>query len=285
EANVAADATRGSEWLVPLLDAGWPRRVVVLFTGHLFAGEHAGRLLDGEPLALAPPEIVGLPCRQLTWTLRVPDTMELRFAAPARAVTAAERADEHRLARDRLAADFERAIERTSGRHAARAREIFESWRLGSTADTDRMWAEGRGFRDPLSPSSDVIVAAGTPEANLTMRAVRRRDPTLLGRGAATLCLLGVTIFVWQATRMGRRPHASGVPAILVTVAAGVAWLVALEPSWPGILLLGGGLTMAARAAVARRDGAGARDAVAADAAPSAPVAAPERLSTRTAVG
>jgi hypothetical protein len=207
DCGVPSATTAHNVWEVRLLDAGWPRTVVVLFAGELFVGELGRRLLDGEPLALSPPAIVGLPCRQVLWTVQVPAGISLRVAAPARLVAAADMQAERHAAQQRLQADFQRAIERSVGWHQERVRGFLESRRDGTMPVADEAWNRALtslAASAPL-PSPLTIVAndesAGADAGRLTIRAVRQRDPTTRGRALATLSLLACGGLAWMLAR------------------------------------------------------------------------------------
>ena len=194
-------------WEMRLLDAGRPRTVVALFAGELFVGDAGRRLLDGEPLALSPPAIVGLPCRQVIWTVQVPAGIALRVAAPARVVAAEDLQAERNTAQQRLQADFQRAIERSTGWQQERVRTFLNSRRDGAMPVADQLWNRtltARAAPFPMQPPLCIVAAdesAGIDAGRLTIRAVRQRDPTTRGRAIATLSLLACGGLAWLAVR------------------------------------------------------------------------------------
>lgn len=245
EAQPGAD----NVWSVPLLDAGWPRRLVVLFSGEFFAGEPGRRLLDGEPFELSAPTVVGLPCRRLLWTVLPPSAIALRVAAPARIVTAEVLDGERTAAGERLRDDFELAAQRTPNGQPERLRRFARGPRSVDDA-WSRAWdmAETRERRSP--PVGIVAAAAGDgAEGRLVMRAVRPRDGSVRGRAIATLMLVACGAVAWFASRRGwgGRFRVSVPLAGAVAAAVGSGWLVALVPAWPGSLLLLLGGAVAAR--------------------------------------
>lgn len=204
---VPAATTAHNVWEIRLLDAGWPRTVVVLFAGELFVGELGRRLLDGEPLALSPPAIIGLPCRQVLWTVQVPAGISLRVAAPARLVAAADMQAERLAAQQRLQADFQRAIERSVDWHQERVRGFLESRRDGTMPVADEAWSRAlTSLAAPIPPPPPLSIvaadeSAGSEAGRLTIRAVRQRDPTTRGRALATLSLLACGGLAWMLAR------------------------------------------------------------------------------------
>ena len=205
---VPASSSSDNIWDLRLSDAGRPRTIVALFAGELLVGDLGRRLLDGEPLALTPPNIVGLPCRQVIWTVQVPAGISLRVAAPAKVVTAASLQTERRAAQERLDDDFQRALERSVGWQQDRVRMFQHARSDGASPHADQAWARTlTTLGDPLpSPlfmvTADGVAADGVDGAvagRLAIRAVRQRDPTTRGRALATLSLLACGGFAWMA--------------------------------------------------------------------------------------
>jgi hypothetical protein len=219
-------------WEFRLLDQGWPRSVVVLFAGDL-----GRRLVDGKPFALASPDIVGLPCRQVVWTLDVPAWIALRVQEPARIVAADRLLAERRAALGRLAEDFEQSLARLPPPARERLQRFFEARRDESPrAVAPAPW---RGF-SPTSagfPAAEPVMIAGG-DGRLTVRGVRRPDPTTRGRAVATLSLLAGFAVAWFAGRRGWPAWmASRSPWRWAAAAAGAAWIFCLTPTWPGVVL------------------------------------------------
>ena len=253
ECVVPTTTVSDNVWEVRLLDVDRPRSIVALFAGDLFVGDAGRRLIDGEPLALAPPTVVGLPCRQVIWTVQVPADISLRVAAPARIATADALQAERQAAQQRLEAEFQQAIEMSSGWEQDRVRTFLTSRRAGAMPIADQALARAlTTLGDPL-PSPLFLVAAdgvdGAVAGRLTFRAVRQRDPTTRGRGLATLSLLACGGMAWIAARRNwswRLPMVPGL-APLLALAAGLAWAALLVPEWPGLLLAAGAAAAAIR--------------------------------------
>jgi len=243
---VPASTSSDNVWDLRLHDAGRPRSIVALFAGELFMGAPGRRLLDGEPLALTPPSIVGMPCRQVIWTVQVPAGISLRVAAPARVVMASALQEEWRAAQRRLDDDFHRALERSAGWPQDRVRMFQDARRDGASLHADQAWARTSSTLGEPLPSPHCIVAAeggdGTVAGRLTIRAVRQRDPTTRGRAIATLSLLTCGGLAWMAARRHwsfRLPSLPGLgPAVALLI--GLAWIALLDPAWPGLLLAAG---------------------------------------------
>jgi hypothetical protein len=218
---------------------------VALFAGELFVGASGRRLLDGEPLALTPPSIVGMPCRQVIWTVEVPAGISLRVAAPARVVTAAALQEERQAAQQRLADDFQRTMERSVGWPQDRVRMYQDARRDGASLHADQAWARTSNTSGEQLPSPFFMVAAdggdGTVAGRLTIRAVRQQDPTTRGRAIATLSLLACGGLAWMAARRHRSLRLPTLPGLgpAVALLIGLAWIALLEPAWPGFLIAG----------------------------------------------
>ncbi len=237
-------------WEMRLHDVARPRSVIALFAGELVVGEQGRRVLDGEPLALSPPAIVGLDCRQTIWTVHVPTGITLRVAAPARIVPVGDLKEERRAAQVRLRDDVQQAIEMSAGWQQERVRAFLDSRRDGASPTADQAWDRALtsiASPFPQSPSLGIVVeneAAGTAAGQITIRVVRQRDPTAWGRAIATLSLLACGSLAWMAARRGWSPR----PATWMRVApvlsllAGAVWIGLLEPAWPGALLVAGGI-------------------------------------------
>jgi hypothetical protein len=236
---------------------------VALFAGELSDGDTGRRLLDGEPFALAPPTLVGLPCRQVIWTVQVPADVSLRVAAPARIVADDAILAERRAALQRLEADFQQAIESSAGWQQDRVRTFLESRRDGAIPAADQAWARsltGLSSRFPAPPPATILIVAGESAdaeaaGRLTIRAVRQRDPTTRGRAIATLSLLTCGGLIWLAAR---RQWSSRLPTVTspgpaIALVAGLAWIALLVPEWPGWLLAAGAAVALAMQAVRRR--------------------------------
>jgi len=249
----------GSEnlWEMRFHDVGRPRSVVVLFAGELFVGERGRRFLDGEPLAISPPAIVGLECRQTIWTVHVPTDITLRVAAPARIVPVDDLQEERRAAQLRLHDDVQQAIETSIGWQQDRLRAFLDSRRDGTSPAADQAWERAlttAASPFPQSPTFGIVTeaeTAGTPTGPITIRVVRQRDPTAWGRAMATLSLLACGSLAWMAAA---RRDWSIQPAIVTRVAsvlglvAGVLWSLLLVPAWPGLLLMAGAAVAVVRA-------------------------------------
>jgi hypothetical protein len=220
-------------WEFRLLDHGWPRSVAALFVGDI-----GRRLVDGEPFALPPPELVGLPCRRVVWTIEVPEWIALRVQEPARIVTADRLAAERGEALDRLEADFDQSIMRVAGSDRERLKRFFAARRAGFPRGMAPAPRAGSGGRMAAVPTTKPVTIVGDA-GSLAIRATRRSDATTGGRGLATLSLLAGGAAAWLAARRGRAPWMPPPWAWpWLAAAAGIAWISTLTPAWPGVALV-----------------------------------------------
>lgn len=252
---VTTEASADNIWEMRLHDGGRPRSVVALFAGELVVGQQGRQLLDGEPLALSPPHIVGLDCRQTIWTVHVPPGITLRVAAPSRVVTLGDLQEERRAAQQRLRDDVQQAIEMSAGWQQDRARAFLDSRRDGVSVVADQAWDRALTALSapfPQSPPVGIVAeneAAGTVAGQITIRVIRQRDPTAWGRAMATLSLLACGGLAWMAARSGWSLQPAvwmRVISALVLLAGGV-WTALLVPMWPGLLLMVGGAVASLR--------------------------------------
>ena len=246
---VTAETSADNIWEMRLHDAGRPRSIVALFAGELVVGEQGRQLLNGEPLALSPPHIVGMDCRQTIWTVHVPTGITLRVAAPARFVTLGDLQEERRAAQQRLRDDVQQAIEMSAGWQQDRVRAFLDSRRDGVSVVADQAWDRALTALSspfPQSPPLGIVTddqATGTVAGQITIRVVRQRDPTAWGRAMATLSLLACGGLAWMAARNGWSLQPAVWMRVIPALAllAGGVWAALLVPMWPGLLLMAGG--------------------------------------------
>lgn len=278
---VAAVPQDDGTWLVPVFGVRWPRSVVAVFAGESGAGN-----IDGAPFAIAAPALVGLPCRQLAWTIRLAPGLTLRLAEPARLVDAAAVAAARQGAAERLEDEFIRAIEESDAAERSRMTDFARLRRTGGALPAEEAWT--RSIVDAAAGET-VHVVMDEPGrdgrlAALVVRVGRVGDPTAGARAMATLGVVVACFAAWHlAARWPRGWRTS--PTALMPVPIGLAavvWLLLLEPAWPGWVLL---MVAAALVAVAwrrRREMAPAGDSTITQFAPSAGLSSWGAASTRT---
>ena len=234
----------GNVWEVQLFDARWPRSVLAVF-----AGEIGAPLTDGVPLELSAPTVVGLPCTRTLWTLHVPDGMMLHVDEPARVVDEAGVAEQRRASLRRLEGDFERALAECGQGPRSRLEEAVRLRREGLPLPLEAAWNRGRESRTTAFPPG-VSVVTGGDRHGLTIRGVRRQDPTVNPRALATLSILAVGGLAFTVAR--RRPAEwrrwMGTAGPFAALVSGLSWLFLFSPSWPAWLLVALSAWMAASA-------------------------------------
>jgi len=232
-------------WELRLHDVRWPRSLLVVFAGDL-----GGRLVEGAPLEVQPPLIVGLPCTRLLWTLRSPRGLPLRVAEPAVVVDADALAAERAAAVQRLAGDFARALaaadvpelERLRDFLRLRAEQAAVPPSLGRGTIGSNGVAPGEFF-----PAAYVVMQQ--TDRPLTIRAARQADSTVPSRAITTLATIAIGGAALRIARQQRREWRRVGRWFFPCIAGliGVVWLLALAPAWPGGLLVAYALGAAAK--------------------------------------
>jgi len=185
----AEGTTGGERWDITLHDVRWPRSIEVVY-----AGSVGDALDDDGPIVVKAPALIGLTCARCVWTLRAPRDGLVRIADPARSIDPATLRQQREEALAALTADFARAIAAAAPPARDRLREALAARTHG--LDVDRTAATG-----PAVTGSVVHVVADPPEASLTVRIARQRDPGVAARAWATLALLVVGGGFWIMAR------------------------------------------------------------------------------------
>ena len=211
----------------------------------VFAGD-AGGVTSGDALQLAPPRLVGLPCREVVWRIDTPTGTRLRVAEPAKLVSSATWNGSIENARQRVADVFEAAAAAAFSGTRERLLDFAEAVASGDRPVLEREWENAIRAGSGSSERVHVITAGDEP---LTVRTVRLGSPEVRHRGAATLFLLAVLAIGWGlAARWPERFEAvlqEAWPWGLA--AAGVLWVLVLEPALPGWGMVVGGVVAAMR--------------------------------------
>ncbi|MFM8290390.1 MAG: hypothetical protein ACKOC4_01665 [Planctomycetia bacterium] len=247
QANVQPETA--DAWDVQLHAADWPRTLMLLFTGELDAAGGAGAVIR-----LLPPTIEGLACDAVLWQVEPPPGMRLRVAEPALPLVgdAWERAVG--AGRERVTAAFTRVLASGRASDDERLREFADLRTAGQAEPREDAW-----LRAMTTAGVSPVRAAATGDGGLTVRLVRREDPSAPQRTAATAVLAAVAVWTILAARRRARiwerlrgSAAAATPWLLL--AAGVAWVTMLTPVLPGWLLAATGLVAVALDWKARRD-------------------------------
>jgi hypothetical protein len=233
QANVQPETA--DAWDVQLHAADWPRTLMLLFTGELDAA-------GGAVIRLLPPTIEGLACDAVLWQVEPPPGMRLRVAEPALPLVgdAWERAVG--AGRERVAAAFTRVLAPGRASDDLRLREFADMRTAGRAEPREDSW-----LRAMTTAGVAPVRAAAKGDGGLTVRLVRREDPSAPQRTAATAVLAAVAVWTILAARRRawiwerlRGSAAAATPWLLI--AAGVAWVTTLAPVLPGWLLVATGV-------------------------------------------
>lgn len=256
QANVQPETA--DTWDVQLHAADWPRSLMLLFTGELDA---AGG--TGEAIRLPPPTIEGLPCDTVLWQVEPPPGMRLRVAGPARLLAGSDWERAVAAGRERIRAAFDQVLAGVREPDRARLRAFADMRSAGGAEPREDAW-----LRAMRTAGGEPVRAAAQGDGGLTVRLVRREDPSAPQRTAATAVLAAVAVWtilaarrrawIWERLR-GRA--AAATPWLLV--AGGVAWLTTLAPALPGWLLVATGAVAVAVDWKRRHDGRAAHAAAA----------------------
>lgn len=218
-------------WELELLDVTRPRTIQVIFAGDL-----GDRLVSGRPLKLEPPRLIGIPIRNVIWTIRGPRELELRLLPPAAAITRSE-ADERRTqAMARLQTTLRQSL---AGKHPQEQQRIAEQ--VGSLlVRTQPNAAEQAWIRTSLDLSAEVLATTSAPDGDIVVRAAPRPTPMDASRPLATAAVILIVGTAWSLAIRTPRKAATTAARLwpLAAFAVGLGWLLVLTPAWPGVAAL-----------------------------------------------
>mgnify|MGYP001557406931 CR=1 FL=1 len=237
-------------WRIPLRASLWPREIVVVFVGEI--GIEA---MQGEPVSFEPPLLTELPIERMIWTLDYPASHSPLVAGEGRTARPAEAGrirGEASAAIDRLLAAFTPQGPGAAASRIERFRGLrrpewspLEAWAAGRQSQAAaEEWTRGiqplpggRLLDDPRWSRLTLLPSPGRPAVTVRFRPRSAEDS---GRTAATLLVfLAGAAGWWSVTRRPGRTFAAAArwwPA--VAGLGGVAWLLAREPLWPGVMVV-----------------------------------------------
>ncbi len=235
-------------WAVPVQAGFWPHELVFVFVG-----EFEATTMQGEPVSLAFPSVVGLPVEQVLWTINHPISRSIRFAGPGDILNDYESREIRTNVQteiDDLITTMSPSLPKGVGR---RLRDFRLSRRKQYGVPPLEAWVSGvsstlgvsliaRQFASAFLASSrweKLIVQPQTARGSVT---IRFGNPPLArtGRVVATLLILvlgasGCWGIIKNADVM--LPLANRWwPAVGGVLAVG--WIIYREPAWPGFMLL-----------------------------------------------
>lgn len=238
--EVTATPRAGDTWDVRLHDVGWPRTVVAVISGAVGA-----RLVDGEPIRLDPPRIEGLDAGLVLWSLETPAGFSVRISEPSRMLDGPEWRAIQSERRTRQEESFAVAMAAVTGDDLDRLRGFAAARRDGTLPTGERDWyAAWRRPRAAEPVRTRLIAGEG---GGVTLRAVPDTAFSVATRGIATAVLVAAALAGWQLARLFPELWRHFLPRLHQWwwVACGIAWILVLEPSLPGWLILAFGACIA----------------------------------------
>ena len=192
-------------WEIRLHGMAWPRTILAIF-----AGDVGPEFMAGRPISLPPPALVGLPAGDVLWTIEPPTGFEIRLAEPARLLDAPGHAAVRRAAQRRAGERFDAALETADPRQQDRLRQLIDLRRGPGITGPEAAWQRSIGWPSATHADSGAAFASSAAAADLTLRAVRRADPTVPGRALATCGIVVAAGLAWRlaAWKAGRRRQA-----------------------------------------------------------------------------
>ncbi|MEY3205341.1 MAG: hypothetical protein RLZZ21_1672 [Planctomycetota bacterium] len=192
-------------WELRLHGIAWPRTILALF-----AGDVGPEFMAGLPISLPPPALVGLPAAGVLWTIEPPTGFEIRLAETARLLDAAGHAAARRAGQRRAGDRFDAALETADPRQQDRLRQLIDLRRGPGITGSEAAWQRAIGWPSATHADSGAAFARSTAATDLTLRAVRRADPTVPGRALATCGIVVAAGLAWRlaAWKAGRRRQA-----------------------------------------------------------------------------
>ena len=235
-------------WAVPMHAGSWPHELVFVFVG-----EFEATTMQGKPVSLALPSVVGMPVEQVLWTINHPMSRSIRFAGPGDVLDEIESRNIRRNVQteiDDLVTAISPALPKGVGTRLSEFRlsrqkqdgvPPLEAW-VSGTADTSEASPIARQFSSAFLASNRWKKLIIQPQSARGVVTIRFADSPLsrVGRAVATLVVLvlgawgcwGVAKFADVMLALANRWW----PAIAGVIAVG--WIIYREPAWPGFMLL-----------------------------------------------
>ena len=235
-------------WAVPIQAGSWPHELVFVFVG-----EFEATTMQGEPVSLALPSVVGMPVEQVLWTINHPMSRSIRFAGLGDVLNEFESRDIRTNVQteiDELVTTISPALPKGVGTRLSEFRlsrqkqdgvPPLEAW-VSGTADTSEASPIARQFSSAFLASNRWKKLIIQPQSARGVVTIRFADSPLsrVGRAVATLVVLvlgawgcwGVAKFADVMLALANRWW----PAIAGVIAVG--WIIYREPAWPGFMLL-----------------------------------------------
>ena len=234
-------------WTVPIQLASWPRELVFVFVG-----EFEPTTMEGQPVSLALPGVVGMPVEQILWTINHPVSRSVRFSGPVAVLNK----NESREIRMEKQAEIDDLIVTISPALPERVRVRLEAFRLSRRNTRGVPPLESWVNNAPSSLDIHHISPQVTspflksrrwkklviqPQTSREAITIRFADSHLSGTGRTTVTLLILVFGVWFCLGATKYAHVMLTlanrwwPAFACVIATG--WIIYREPAWPGFML------------------------------------------------
>ncbi|HBU38369.1 MAG TPA: hypothetical protein DEB70_11270, partial [Planctomycetaceae bacterium] len=235
-------------WTVPIQSGSWPHELVFVFVG-----EFEATTMQGEPVSLALPSVVGMPVEHVLWTINHPVSRSIRFAGPGNVLND----NESREIRINVQTEINDLITTISpalpegvgtrlhdfrlSRRKQYGIPPLEAW-VSSATSTPGISAITRQFNSAFLAKSrweKLIIKPQTARGAVT---IRFANPPLARTERAVVTLLVLVLGAlgcWGVTKNADVMLALAHrwwPAITGVLAVG--WIIYREPAWPGFMLL-----------------------------------------------
>ena len=235
-------------WAVPIRAGFWPHELVFVFVG-----EFEATTMQGEPVSLAFPSVVGMPVEQVLWTINHPMSRSIRFAGPGEVLNEYDSGEIRTNVQTEindLITTISPALPKGVGTrlrnfHLRQQKQYgvppLEAW-VSSGPSTLAASPIARQFTSAFLTSSrweKLIIKPQTARGAVT---IRFANPPLArtGRAVATLFVLVLgALGCWGITKNADVMLAFASrwwPAVAGVLAVG--WILYREPAWPGFMLL-----------------------------------------------
>ena len=236
------------EWSVPIRAGSWPHELAFVFVG-----EFESTTMQGEPVSLALPSVVGMPVEQVLWTINHPVSRVIRFAGRGDVLDE----DQSREIRMNVQTEIENLITTISpalpkgvgkrlyefrlSRRKQYGVPPLEDW-VSSAPSMSGIGSIARQFGSVFLTSSrwkKLIVQPQTTRESIT---IRFANPPLSRAGRAVATLVVLVLGLWGCWGITKSADVMLLlanrwwPAVACVLAIG--WIIYREPAWPGFMLL-----------------------------------------------
>lgn len=235
-------------WSVPIRTGSWPHELVFIFVG-----EFEATTMQGEPVSLALPSVVGMPVERVLWTINHPMNRVVRFAGRGDVLNEYESREIRMNVQteiDDLITAISPALPKEVGvrlhefrlsRRKQDGAPPLEDW-VSSAPGMSGIGSIARQFGSAFLTSRRWKKLVIQPQTTRGAMTIRFANPPLSRAGRAVATLVVLVLGVWGC--WGLTKFADGMlsvanrwwPAVACVIAVG--WIIYREPAWPGFMLL-----------------------------------------------